>query len=171
MKALQYIGSFDEATLREQFVIAFPAWRIVSGTFITEYYGSQYDTSTGVLTIWVPDDADEGLIQQVIDAHDPSAVPWTPLNWQSVIDTRKAFLNLPNWATWTAEQASEYIRQEILAGMTRTEIEAWVNANVTTLATAKTALILVGQELIDLRVICSSLAKAVIYLRDLAVRR
>lgn len=53
-------------------------------------------------------------------------------------DGREGFQNLPGWATWTA-----------------TEAEAWINANVTDLASAKTAL--------------KSMAKAIIHLRNIAI--
>lgn len=52
-----------------------------------------------------------------------------------VVEAKTGMKNLPGWATWTATQAEE-----------------WIEGNVTSLATAKTAL--------------KALAKAVIYLRD-----
>jgi acetylornithine deacetylase/succinyl-diaminopimelate desuccinylase-like protein len=79
---------------------------------------------------------------------------------------RGDFRNLPDWATWTGQQAADYIHANVLSGMTPGQVEAWVNANVTTLATAKTGLILVGRELADLRDICERQAQAILFLRD-----
>lgn len=50
------------------------------------------------------------------------------------------FENLPGWATWTAAEA-----------------EAWISANVTSLATAKIAL--------------QAMARAIVYLRDVMIER
>lgn len=171
MKTLQYTGSFDEAILIQQLIAAFPAWRVITPGGIVEHVGSYYNELTGVLTLWVPDNTDEQLVQQVIDAHDPSAVPWTPATWQDIVNFRRNFLALPNWATWTTDEASIYIHDQILNGFTVEELATWVNTNVTDLASAKTALTTVGQELIELREITSNMAKAIIILRDLVVRR
>jgi hypothetical protein len=82
------------------------------------------------------------------------------------VEARQLFESLPDWATWTGQQAADYIHANVLSGMTPDQVEAWVNANVTTLATAKTGLILAGRELADLRDICERQAQAILFLRD-----
>lgn len=88
------------------------------------------------------------------------------------IDTAAAteLANLPGWATWSGAEAAAYINNKVLSGMTPDQVEAWVNANVTKLTTAKTAVILVGRELAELRAVCEQMARAIMYLRDVAIR-
>lgn len=85
---------------------------------------------------------------------------------QAVID----FRNLPGWASWTGQQAVDYINGQILSGMTPDQVEAWVRANVTSFDKAITGFILVGRELAELRAICEQMARAVMYLRNITVR-
>jgi len=171
MKTLQYLGAFDEAVLRQQLFEEFPEWRVVAGYQVVEYLGIYYNETTNILTLYVPDAADEGRIQIVIDNHDPSASTVPNTVWADVVKARQDFLNLPSWASWTAQEAEDFIHGDVLNAMGKAELEAWININVTTLATAKTALILLGQELIDLREICEAMAKAIVLLREIAVER
>lgn len=91
---------------------------------------------------------------------------------EQVSQTAKlAFWNLPNWATWTGAQASQYVHDTVLAGWDKAALDSYVDANVTNIATAKTALKQLGEELIDLRATCERLAEAVMYLRDVAIRQ
>lgn len=91
---------------------------------------------------------------------------------EQVAQAAKAtFRNLPNWATWTAAEASAYIEGDVLGGWTKAELDSYVDTNVSSIATARTALKQVGEELIDMRAICERLAEAVIYLRDVAIRK
>lgn len=96
---------------------------------------------------------------------------------QALLDTQAAqaakivFRNLPNWATWTDVEAISYVTNAVLNGWTKAQLDTYVDTNVTNIATAKTALKQLGEELIDLRDICTKLAQAVILLRDIAVRK
>lgn len=78
--------------------------------------------------------------------------------------------NLPGWANWTATEAANYISTNVLGGMTREQVESWVDTNVSNLAQAKTALKLLGDELIDLREICENMARAIMFLRDISLK-
>lgn len=80
------------------------------------------------------------------------------------------FRNLPGWASWTGQQAADYINGQILSGMTPDQVEAWVRANVTSFDKAVTGFILVGRELAELRAVCEQMARAIMYLRDVAIR-
>jgi hypothetical protein len=93
------------------------------------------------------------------------------LDEEAAAAAKVAFRGLPDWATWTAVQASAYVHSNVLGGWDKAQLDAYVDANVTTIATARTALKQLGEELIDLRAICERLAEAVVYLRDVAVRR
>jgi hypothetical protein len=101
--------------------------------------------------------------QQLIDAGQYNE---TVARQVKAVEARQLFESLPDWATWTGQQAADYIHANVLSGMTPDQVEAWVNANVTTLAMAKTGLILVGRELADLRDICERQAQAILFLRD-----
>lgn len=171
MKSIQYIGTFDLPLLITQLLEYFPSWRVISGNVTTDYFGYEHDEIGHILILNVPDDTDENELLQVIDAHDPTARIYTALNWQDVLNARLFFMQMPDWSTWTPEQASTYIHDNVLAGMTREEVEAWVDTNVTSLATAKTALKLIGDELVDLREICMRMAYSIMLLRDVAIRR
>src|SRR4030067_1185918 len=172
MKLLQYVGTFDLVILRDQLRAAVAAWRVDYGNgVIIEYFGMAYDETNSILTLMVPNDADEQMVQQVIDGHDPSAQLYLPLSWREILGARQALLNLPNWATWTPEEAEACVNADILSGMTKVEIEGWIETNVTNLDTAKTALKLVGGEIVDLRLICSKMAYSIMLLRNVAIRR
>jgi hypothetical protein len=107
--------------------------------------------------------ANETLAQQLIDA---GVYNEDVAGLVKAREARRLFDSLPNWATWSGQEAADYIHANVLSGMTPDQVEAWVNANVTTLATAKTGLILVGRELADLRDICEKQAQAILFLRD-----
>jgi len=171
MKILQYYGTFNLETLRQQLFERFPEWRVVSNESITEYLGISYNSNTYILTLYVPDNADELEVKIIIDNHDPQAISAPSTDWAGILQARRDFLNLPNWSTWTVQQTIDFIHNDILSGMDKTQLESWVNTNVTSLATAKTALILIGQELIDLREICEKLAQMLIYLRKIVIER
>lgn len=169
MKTLQYIGTFDMSILIPQLLEVFPEWRVAEGDTVIDYFG--YDYIDGVLTLNVPDNADELLIKQVLDMYDPSVGIYTPLNWEDIVLLRNKFMQMPDWSTWTPEEASTYIHDNILSGMTRTDLETWVDTNVTNITTAKTALKLLGDEVIDLREICMKMAYSIMILRDVIIKR
>lgn len=78
---------------------------------------------------------------------------------------RASFNQLPNWATWTAQQASDYILNNVLNGMTQAQVDSYINAN-----TVDTVLHQIGATLINIRTILQNIAMAIIYLRNLIVR-
>jgi hypothetical protein len=59
----------------------------------------------------------------------------------------------------------------VLGGWTKAQLDSYVDTTVTNIATARTALKQCGEELIDLRDLCERMALAIIYLRDVAIRR
>lgn len=114
---------------------------------------------------------EEALIAQVIAAHDPTILmPYE----QDELDAEKAkveFRQLPDWATWSPGQARDYVDGSILNGMDKVAIDTWIDTNVTSLATAKTALKLLGEAIVDTRTVLKIVAMAVIYFRQIVVRR
>lgn len=83
---------------------------------------------------------------------------------------RGEFMKLPNWATWTSAEAQAYVRSSILSGQNQTQINAYIDATVTNVAGARTALKQIAASLIAVRVILEALAQAVIFIRQLVVR-
>ena len=78
---------------------------------------------------------------------------------------------LPDWAkTGTAEDAEIYINNQILNGQTEAEIEAWIDANVTSLAEAKVALIQIAKALVAMRGLFILISKLLLFIRDLVIR-
>lgn len=90
--------------------------------------------------------------------------------WDAQIATQKSakdsFKALPQWSTMTATDAATLVNA-IANGLTKQQIIDKVNTDVTNLTTAKTSLAWIAGELVDARVVCLNLAKAVIFLRDL----
>ena len=62
-----------------------------------------------------------------------------------------AFDGLPGWAGWTAAEAADYVHGQVLNGMSQAEVDAWVEANVTSLAGARAALKMLAGSLIGVR--------------------
>lgn len=93
---------------------------------------------------------------------------------QAVID----FRNLPNWASWTGQEAAEALRAGILAGMTKTEARTAIDAQLPPTLTAaefRAAVIQVLKTLSDAVIDGRDLghqneARAIMYLRDVAIR-
>jgi len=168
VKVLTYYGTFDEELLRKQIFTAFPAWRTVfeSGR-MTENYGSSYDD--WILKLFVPDAADEVVLTQLVVAHDPNVA--LVIDWDAIKNARIAFMALPEWATFSAQEASDAVSNRVLNDWTKQEVDDWINTNVISLATAKTALQLVAAELVNLREINKRFAEMLVLLRDVIIRR
>lgn len=175
-KKLTYQGIFKRHLLMDELFAAFPEWIIGEGDerqSLLYMEGNQLGVK-----ITVPNNADENDIQAVIDAHDPNALSngeqdqvYRDENEVLAQTSKTSFRNIPNWATWTPTEGETYVHDTVLSGMDVAQIEAWIDTNVTSLAEAKDALKLIGGELVDLRNICEKLALAVLYLRDITVRK
>ena len=172
-KKLTYQGNFKSYLLLDELLEAFPSW---GG--ITDEGTTRLESTETEVKVYAPNDANEEEVQVVIDAHDPEALSTNEQNEvyreedeAEAQDAKDNFRVIPNWATWTPEEAEQHVHDTVLSGMDTTQIEAWIDGNVNDLASARTALKLIGGELVDLRNICEKLALAVMYLRDIAVRK
>jgi hypothetical protein len=70
-----------------------------------------YDTGF-VRVDWVgeePDQATLDAIQAVITAHDPLVLSSTEVKDEAATTSLDSFANMPDWASWTAQEASDYI--------------------------------------------------------------
>ena len=96
---------------------------------------------------------------------------------QNEADGRTGWKDLGNWSTWQPQQAQDYVNAEILNGMNQAQIDAWIDANITGSNAAQlreqviVALKLLAGNLITLRNIAGILAKVVLYIRDILIKR
>ena len=81
------------------------------------------------------------------------------------------YSQLPEWAkTGTAEDAEIYINENILNGQSEAEINAWIDANVTNIASAKAALKQIASALVAMRTLFILVTKLLLFIRDLVIR-
>ena len=94
--------------------------------------------STGFVRVdWVGDEPEQSIldaIQAVIDAHNPEDLSSTEQKDLASATAMDDFSSMPDWATWTAQEASDYIE-----------------TNVTDLASAKVVLQKLAMAVIYLR--------------------
>jgi hypothetical protein len=167
MKTLTFYGTFFEEKLRDEFFTAFPTLRVIEGDSVTEYLGLAYDG--WMLAVFIADDIANQDIIDLITLHDPIAV--RAIDWDSIQTARVKYVSLPQWATYTAEEAIVAVNTAVMNGWTEAESDAWIDANVTTLSDAKTALKLIGAQLIALRNINEKFAVMLTHLRDVVIIR
>ena len=167
MKTLIFYGTFDEEILRNEFFIQFPALREeIDGTVI-EHLGLIYDGWK--LTIFIAEFiTDEDIINLII-LHDPIAC--RAVDWDSIHAARVKYMTIPDWVTYTPEEASNAVNIAVMNGWTESESDAWIDANVTNLSEAKAALKLIGAQLIKLRNINMKFAVMLSHLRDVVIIR
>ena len=78
---------------------------------------------------------------------------------------------MPNWATWTPDEGRQAVQANVLNGYDKAQLDAYIDTNVSNIASAKTALKLLGEAVIDLREIVGVMAQAILLLRDIVVRK
>lgn len=111
-------------------------------------------------------------IQTIIDNHVPDTLYFQrDINRETVSSSKTDFKNLPNWATWTGPEAADFVHNDVLSGMDKTQVDAYIDANITDLASAKDVLKLLAEEVVDLRNIVEKAAQAIMYLRDITIER
>ena len=99
-KKLTYQGLFKSNLLADELQAAFPVWTPVTSEGTTRMESKPDGTE---VYLFVPDAADEGEIQVVIDAHDPEALSAGEIKQAHREDARARFL-LSQLANKTPEQ-------------------------------------------------------------------
>ena len=122
-KNLVYQGTFKQSLLMDELLAAFPEWLIGSGEDV-ECLLYLVGNDQGV-KLTVPDVADEGEIQVVIDAHDPEVMSVGEIKQAHRDDARARFL---------LSQLADKTPEEIYVLM-QNRMDGWQN-----LAQAKTDL-------------------------------
>jgi len=96
---------------------------------------------------------------------------------ETAISARTGWKYLGDWATWQPQQAQDYVNAEILNGFDQAQIDAYIDENITgtTIAQLRTqtvaALKLLSGNLITLRNIVGVIAKVILYIRDILIKR
>jgi hypothetical protein len=93
------------------------------------------------------------------------------------------YVNLPTWAkTGTAPEAETYIKAQVWSGQTKTQVDAWIDANITNITTANVSQInirlagiraglkLAAGAILAMRDLFILTSKLLIYIRDLVIR-
>jgi hypothetical protein len=80
------------------------------------------------------------------------------------------FMDLPEWSTWTYQEAEANVTARIFNGWNQVQVDAWVDGLPNTVAGMKTGLKQIGVAILAVRVILVAMAKAIVFLRDLVVR-
>jgi len=149
-------------------VIEFPAmaiqWNQVDGVEIEDVEGKATTYQTE--------------LQTVVDNHVPT-MEYFQSEKDPIIEAtaRTGWKDLGVWSTWEAQQAQDYVNAEILNGMDKAQIDAWIDANVTGNNVAQlrgsviVAFKLLAGNLITLRTIVGIIAKVVLYIRDILIKR
>jgi hypothetical protein len=111
-------------------------------------------------------------LQTMIDAHVPTT-EYFDYEKDPIIDVaaRAGWRDLGNWATWEPQQAQDYVNDEILSGWDQEQIDEYINVNVVNIASAKTALKLLAGNIITMRTILGIIAKVILYIRDILIKR
>ena len=104
------------------------------------------------------------------------------MDGMSVPENTVAFINasknaqinysiLPDWLkTWTADEASQYVHDNVLNGLDVAGVDAYVDNLPSTVAGMKTGLKQIGGALVSIRDILEIIAKLLMYIRDLVIR-
>ena len=96
---------------------------------------------------------------------------------QKETDGRTGWKDLGNWSTWEPQQAPDYVNAEILNGFDQAQIDAYIDENITgtTIATLRVqvivALKLLAGNIITMRNILSIIAKVILYIRDILIKK
>ena len=132
---------------------------------------------------WQDPETTQPTEQECLDEWDVMLAEWEAarLETDALLEmestARTGWKDLGNWSTWEAQQAQDYVNAEILNGMDQAQIDAWIDANITgtTIAQLRTqtvaALKLLSGNLITLRNIVGVIAKVILYIRDILIKR
>ena len=117
-------------------------------------------------------------LQTVIDDHVPTMVYFESETDPILEATARAgWKDLGAWSTWQPQQAQDYVNAEILNGMDQAQIDAWIDTNITGANISQlkpqiiTALKLLAGNLITLRTVVGIIAKVILYIRDILIKR
>ena len=125
-KKLTFQGLFKSNLLYDELLAAFPAWTPVTSEGTTRMESRPDGTE---VYLFVPDAADEGEIQAVIDAHDPEALSAGEIKQSYRDDTRARFL-LSQLADKTPEEIYTLMQNRMDSwsnlGQAKADLREWL---------------------------------------------
>lgn len=80
------------------------------------------------------------------------------------------FLNLPNWASWSADDVDNNITNAIFTGWNQTQVNSYIDSTATNLAGAITVMKQLASAILTVRGILVAMGKAIVFLRQLVVQ-
>lgn len=109
--------------------------------------------------------------QTAINNHNPAAL--TPWDKDEVDATtaKTTYRNLPNYATWTPDEAQTNITNAILSGKTGPVLDAEIDALPNSFVGIKAGMKVLANGVVDVRTILAIIGKLLTLLRIIAVRR
>lgn len=110
------------------------------------------------------------LAEQVVATHNPAGLSLRQQDEAAAEVAKSDFRNLPNYSTWTPNEAQDNITAMILAGKTLAQINTDIDNLPNTIAGMKTGLKSVAQGIVNLRTVLAIIGKLVILLRNVAIR-
>jgi hypothetical protein len=130
------LGYFKIALLMDQILAIYP--ELITGVgedqvSLLRVEGAD-DGSFVRITLFDDDGVNESAIAAIIDAHDSSETSTSERISAVYTNAKTNIESVPGWATWTGAEAA-----------------AWIDASVTDLTTAKTALIAMARVIVELR--------------------
>ena len=125
-KKLTYQGLFKSHLLADELQVAFPAWPLVTSEGTSRMQSKPDGTE---VYLFVPDAADEGEIQVVINAHDPEALSAGEIKQVHRDDARVRFL-LSQLANKTPEEIYTLMQSRMDGwqnlSQVRTDLREWL---------------------------------------------
>jgi hypothetical protein len=167
VNTLNYVGNFNTDLLRTELLDAFPFLRVENKNIAIEYFGMSYSGSNLALSFRLS--VDNAIVDSIIKLHDATAAK--PIDWDMIVAAKNAFMSLPNYATWTPEEAQAWIDNDIFGGQTQAQIATYVDANMANITQARAIVKLLTQEILDLKEIVKKEAYMLVLLRNIVVKR
>ena len=91
---------------------------------------------------------------------------------ETAVSSRTGWKDLGDWiVTFTPDEAELYVRNQIFDGIEPSALDIWIDTNVTDLASARTALKFIGANIMTIRTILGIIAKVILYIRDILIKR
>ena len=134
------------------------------------------------MSITLPDDANEQAVSNIISAHNPNALSFSEQEAQRIQTAKIDFRALPNYATWTPQEAYDTSFNAVFSGQDAATIKSNIAAQLTDITTANVAQINVRlaairllfnnavDAIVAMRLILATAIKMLAYIRDVVIK-
>lgn len=169
-KTLEYTGTFNPELLYDELLAAFPQYvGVPPAPNLLNLFLSGVAPAMS-LRVSVPDNADEAALDAIVAAHNPALPAPSAVGEQLANDARVAFRNLPNYATWTPQEAYDNTFSAIFSGDPIETINANIDAVPFTATGMRNSLKAMAAEIVTIRRILATVVKMLAWLRDVVIR-